>query len=96
VITNASTGSNAERFTVRLKKFKNTRTYGDRTRGALAYEIKPDDYHQLPSSGFTVILPSKVDRTFLDYETNGVVPDIYLDYKKNWIDAITSRIEDQN
>ncbi|PZX50162.1 S41 family peptidase [Algoriphagus chordae] len=96
VITNASTGSNAEQFTAKLKEFDNVLTYGDKTRGALSYEIKPNDYHTLPSSGFLVILPSKAHSQFLKYETKGVTPDYLLDYKKSWISEIQKQIEEEN
>ncbi len=96
VITNARTGSNAEQFTVKLKRYENVISYGDKTRGALSYEIKPDDYHRLPSSGFLVILPSKAHKEYLPYETKGVTPDFFLDYKKSWISQIKNSIENPN
>jgi len=93
LITNARTGSNAEQFAVNLKQNDSVISYGDKTRGALSYEIKPGDYITLPSSGFLAILPSKVHKKYLQYETKGVSPDYYLDYKKDWISTITGRIE---
>lgn len=96
VITNARTGSNAEQFAVKLKGYENIISYGDKTRGALSYEIKPDDYHTLPSSDFLVILPSKVHKKYLKYETKGVTPDYFLDYKKSWISTIVNKIENNN
>ncbi len=96
IIINASTGSNAEQFTVKLKELKNVHTYGDNTRGSLAYEIKPKDYHTLPSSGFLVILPSKPYKKYLKYETKGIEPDFPLDYKQDWIKNIQKHIESKN
>jgi hypothetical protein len=96
IIHNASTGSNAEQFTVKLKRHENVITYGDKTKGSLSFEIKPDDYHTLPSSGFWAILPSKAHKKYNMYETKGVPPDFFLDYKASWIAAIKNRIESKN
>jgi|AVFP01.1.fsa_nt_gi hypothetical protein len=93
VITNASTGSNAEQFVLKLKEFDRVRTYGDITRGALAYEIKPDDYHTLPSSQFTVVLTSRVYKKYLPFETKGIAPDQLLDYERSWIDTVVRSIK---
>jgi len=96
IITNASTRSNAEQFTVKLKRHNKVITYGDKTNGALSYEIKPDDYYTLPSSSFLVILPSKAHKKYLKYEMKGVAPDYYLDYNKSWISTIINKIEKNN
>jgi hypothetical protein len=64
----------------------------------LAYEIKNSTY-TLPSSGFTVILTSKLHRKFLPYELIGVTPDHYLNYNQGWIkqvqDFISTEGEDE-
>jgi hypothetical protein len=96
LITNARTGSNAEQFAVKLKRYERVTSYGDKSRGALAYEIRPGDYHTLPSSRFLVILPSKVHNKYLPFETKGVAPDYFLDYKTNWISTIKNTIENLN
>lgn len=93
VITNASTGSNAEQFVLKLKRLKNVISFGDRTRGALAYEVKPNDYHSLPSSGLTVVLPSKLNQKYYEYETQGVIPDHILDDHQGWIASILAFID---
>jgi hypothetical protein len=95
IITNASTGSNAEQFTVKLKDQGQVTTYGDKTRGALAYEITPKDYHTLPSSGFLVILTGKRHKKFLPYETKGVEPVNYLSYTNPWIDQVLDIINQE-
>lgn len=96
IITNASTGSNAEQFTVKLKKYENVISFGDKTKGALAYEIETDDYHSLPMTNFNVILTSKAHRRFLPYETVGVIPDHFLDYRKSWITQVEDFIQQKN
>jgi len=95
IITNASTGSNAEQFTVKLKDNDRVTTYGDKTRGALSYEITPKDYHTLPNSGFLVILTGKRHKKFLPYETKGVEPNHYLSYSSSWIDQVLDIINSQ-
>ena len=94
VITNASTGSNAEQFTVKLKEYDTVLTYGDKTRGALSYELG-SDYYNLPATGFIAVLTSKLHKKFLPYETNGVVPDYGLKYNESWIEQIKTIILDQ-
>lgn len=85
IITNATTASNAEQFAIKLKSTKKAMLFGDKTSGTLSYEIKPDDYHYLPSSDFLVVLTSKAHKQFRDYETKGIDPDVLLDYDKSWI-----------
>lgn len=95
LITNASTGSNAEQFTVKLKKYDNVITFGDKTKGALSYEIKSKDYHILPATNYVVILPSKAHKKYAAYETLGVAPDYFLNYEESWIAQIEDYIEKQ-
>jgi hypothetical protein len=92
IITNAVTGSNAEQFTVKLKKMANVISYGGTTLGALAYEKKGKVTHTLPSTGFLVTLPTKVHKEFLPFETRGVSPDVPLELGSSWIQQIVDRI----
>ncbi len=92
VITNASTGSNAEQFAVKLKQYDHVISYGDKTKDSLAYELKPNDFYTLPSSGYLAALPSKRDKEFLPSETLGVIPDPTFDFDKNWISLIEAQI----
>ena len=91
LIVGHKTNSNAEHFAVKLQGHENVTTFGDRTSGAMAYEIKNSTY-TLPSSGFTVILTSRLYRKFLPYELKGVSPDHYLNYHESWIDQVRSFI----
>ncbi len=91
-ITNASTGSNAEQFAVKLKQYDHVISYGDKTKGSLAYELKPNDFYTLPSSGYLAALPSKRDKELLPYESLGVIPDRTFDFDKNWISLIEAQI----
>ena len=92
IMTNAVTGSNAEQFSVKLKKMENVISYGGTTLGALAYEKKGKVTHTLPSTGFLVALPTKVHKEFLPFETRGVSPDIPLELGSSWIQQIVDRI----
>ena len=93
VLINGNTASNAEHFTLRLKEYDHVHTLGDRTKGALTYEIQPKDYHTLSSSGFILVLPSKQHKKYLPYETIGIKPDIILNENKPWIPMVSEYIE---
>ena len=92
VLVNQNTGSNAEQFAVRLREAKAATLLGDRTKGAIAYELK-GDISILPSNFFKVYLSSKRHREYLPYEGVGIEPDVFLDYSKDWI-AQTQNIID--
>lgn len=93
VLANFSTGSNAEQFVAKLQQHKRVVFLGDNTKGALAYEIKPGDYHTLPSTNFSVILTSKLHNEFLPFETAGVTPNHFLDYRESWIAQVEAFIQ---
>lgn len=95
VITNASTGSNTEQFTVKLKKHKNVISFGDKTIATLAYEIGSEGYYTLPCTNFTAVLTHKCHKKFLPYETVGVIPDHFLDYEKSWISQVVEFIQNK-
>ena len=92
VITNTTTGSNAEQFAVKLKKMKNVTTYGVPSKGAISYELKGKITHTLPSTGFIVILTSRAHKEFLPFETKGISPNYPLDLDKSWLDQIVSLV----
>jgi len=94
VLVNQNTGSNAEQFAVRLKKAKAATILGDRTKGAIAYELK-GDISILPSNFFKVYLSSKRHREYLPYEGVGVAPDVYLDYSADWLQQTRNLIQER-
>ncbi|RXG26900.1 S41 family peptidase [Leeuwenhoekiella marinoflava] len=94
VLVNQNTGSNAEQFAIRLKKAKAATILGDRTKGAIAYELK-GDISILPSNFFKVYLSSKRHREYLSYEGVGVKPDLYLDYSKDWLKQTQNLIQER-
>jgi len=94
VLINQNTGSNAEQFAVRLKKAKAATILGDRTKGAIAYELK-GDISILPSSFFKIYLSSKRHSEYLPYEGVGVAPDVYLDYSIDWLQQTQNLIKER-
>ncbi|PHQ28673.1 hypothetical protein CJ305_14285 [Leeuwenhoekiella nanhaiensis] len=94
VLINQNTGSNAEQFAVRLREAKAATLLGDRTKGAIAYELK-GDISILPSNFFKVYLSSKRHREYLPYEGVGIEPDVFLDYSKDWIAQTQSIIDNE-
>ncbi|RXG12350.1 S41 family peptidase [Leeuwenhoekiella aestuarii] len=94
VLVNQNTGSNAEQFAARLKKAQAATILGDRTKGAIAYELK-GDISILPSNFFKVYLSSKRHREYLPYEGVGVAPDVYLDYSADWLQQTRNLIHQQ-
>jgi C-terminal processing protease CtpA/Prc len=85
VLINHNTVSNAEQFTVKLKKLPNTKILGDRTQGTLTYELKKNISNNLDCGKFVAIITSKRHKEYLPFESKGVHPDIYLDYNSDWI-----------
>lgn len=85
VLTNHNTGSNAEQFTVKLKKLPNTKILGDRTQGTLAYEKKKNVSNPLPCGKFIAVMTSKRHKVYIEYESIGVSPEIFLNYNEDWI-----------
>lgn len=86
IITNSFTVSNAEQFTVKLKKIKNAMHLGQVTKGAISYGMNYG-YDYLTPSSFFRILPTDMDfHKFVEYEGKGVSPDIALSFDKDWIE----------
>lgn len=84
-LTNHNTGSNAEQFAVKLKKLPNVKVIGDRTQGTLAYEKKKNVSNPLSCGKFVAIMTSKRHKPYLEYESIGVSPEIFLNYNEDWI-----------
>ena len=86
VLTNSFTASNAEQFTVKLKKIPNTIHLGETTRGVLAYGMNYGYRYDTPSGLFSV-QPTDMDfhTTYFGYEGKGVSPDRPLSYDSDWI-----------
>ncbi len=93
VLTNHNTASNAEQFTVKLKRLPNTQILGDKTQGTLSYELKKNISNNLPCGKFIAIMTSKKHKEYLEFESKGVSPDILLEYNKDWIDQTKELIQ---
>jgi Peptidase family S41 len=87
ILINNGTLSQAEILTLRLKKFKNTKTLGQTTKGMLSYGSNYDKREKLPSQHFEIyVTDMKNPARLLNYEDIGINPDIFLDEQSNWID----------
>ncbi|WP_299128666.1 S41 family peptidase [uncultured Winogradskyella sp.] len=86
VLTNCFTGSNGEQFTLKLLKNKKAKHLGQTTRGIIAYG-KNYGYSYATPSGHFQITPTDMNfHSYFDYEGKGVVPEIKLDFDKDWIE----------
>ncbi len=87
ILVNNGTLSQAEILTLRLKKFKNTRTLGQTTKGMLSYGSNYGKREKLPSQHFEIyVTDMKNPAKLLNYEDVGINPDISLDEHSNWIE----------
>jgi len=96
IITNSFTVSNAEQFTVKLKKLKGATHLGQVTMGAISYGMNYGYDYPTPS-GFFRILPTDMDfHKFIKYEGKGITPDIALSFDKDWIEQTLEIINKMN
>lgn len=95
LLQNMYVGSNSEHFLLKMKKQLDAKTYGENTRGALAYGFgnysKPS--LKTPCNGFSLGLTTSKYERFLEYEAVGIPPDEYLDHQTDWIGQILGKIE---
>lgn len=87
ILQNVKTGSNAEKFIIRLKDKKNVITLGETTVGTLAYGSNYGKKLTLPSHRFQFYPTDlKADKVDLTYESVGVKPKVSLDhFTEDWI-----------
>jgi hypothetical protein len=95
LITNHRTASNAEQFTQKLKSLGNCMTLGDRTFGTASYEVK-NSASALPCGKFKVILTAKAHKPYLPLESQGIAPDVYLAYDRDWLEQVLEYIAKNN
>ena len=91
VLINHRTVSNAEHFTLKLAKLKNTTILGNPSNGTAAYEVKNSTFN-LPSGKFVTVLTSKLHSKYLDIESKGIIPDVVLDSGSDWIEQTVEYI----
>lgn len=87
VLLNNGTLSQAEIFTLQLKKLKNVTTVGQTTKGMLAYGSNYGKRERLPSGRFEIYpTDMKGNAKLLQYEDYGINPDIILRDNRDWIE----------
>jgi hypothetical protein len=95
-LINHRTFSNAEEFTIKLKKFENVLFLGETTNGTLTYGSNYGNHITLPSGRFKVYPTDMKDNGGdLPYENVGIAPDKPLDYTKNWIEQVVAIIKNK-
>ncbi|MTG97239.1 S41 family peptidase [Myroides albus] len=88
VLVNFNTISNAEQFTLKLKKLNNVMVLGGNTKRMLTYgrnyavdKVSPSAFFKIHFSGLNTHW-----RKYLSYEGKGVRPDFYLSSTEDWIE----------
>lgn len=93
LLMNNGTMSQGEIFTLQLKKFTTIKTYGQTTKGTIAYGVNYGGMTVLPSGQYGAVMTDMRDHAyFLEYENSGVMPDITLDNHGNWISQVVKEI----
>jgi hypothetical protein len=85
ILINSRTISNAEQFTLKLSKTKNTIILGERSSGTIAYGSNYGKTLTLPSGRFRFYPTDMNFRKYLPYEDQGIEPQIKLEYNSDWI-----------
>ncbi len=93
VITNSFTASNGEQFTLKLLKNKNAKHLGQITRGAIAYGMNYGNSYNTPSGNFRITPTDMNFHKYIEYEGKGILPEIKLDFTKDWIQQTLEIIE---
>lgn len=95
VIQNNYCGSDCEQFLMKLKEQQKVTSYGENTRGALAYGYGNYSSPSLitPCNKFSLGLTTAKYEKYLPYEVVGISPDVYLKNNENWIEQVLKVIE---
>ena len=89
VLVNNGTLSQAEIFTIELKRLKNVSIVGQQTKGMLAYGSNYGRRQRLPSGMFEIYTTDMNNGSaLLQYEDYGINPDIILQQDKDWIEQV--------
>jgi hypothetical protein len=93
VLVNNGTLSQAEIFTLELKRFKNVVIVGQQTKGMLSYGSNYGKKERLPSGRFEMY-PTDMNNglALLQYEDYGINPDVFLRDDKDWIEQVMEMI----
>lgn len=96
ILLNNETLSQAEIFTLRLKKLKNVTTIGQSTKGMLTYGSNYGRRQKLPSGKFEIYpTDMKGNKKLLQYENYGIIPDISLNQNSDWIGQVIKIIQEK-
>lgn len=89
VLINNGTLSQAEIFTLELRRLKNVTLVGQTTKGMLSYGSNYGKRERLPSGKFELYLTDIInDPDFLQYEDYGIKPDIVLPGSRDWMEQV--------
>lgn len=90
VVTNNETLSQAEIFTLKMRKMRKVTVVGQNTKGMLTYGNNYGRRFTLPSGKYT-FYPTDMRglKKHLKYEGIGLQPDVYLDPQQAWLTQIT-------
>lgn len=97
VIQNLYCGSDCEQFLLKLKDQQTIKAFGENTKGALAYGFGnySSPSFETPCYGFTFGITTVKYEQYLQYEIIGIAPDVYLNFKEDWIQQVLHIIENQ-
>lgn len=89
LLINYNTVSNAEQFTIKVKSLKGVTILGNTTMGRVTYGQNYGRRYALPSGKFSIV-PTDMGGEAVDlkYEGIGIVPDVFLDPDKDWIEQV--------
>lgn len=95
LIQNNFVASNAEHFLIKAKNQLPLTTYGENTKGALAYGFGNYSTADLitPCNNYSLGLTSSKYERYLKYEVVGIAPDVSLSHKSDWIGQVLAKIE---
>ena len=90
VIQNNYCGSDCEQFLMKLKEQQTVKTFGEPTRGAIAYGFGNYSSPSLktPCNGYSLGITTSKYEKYLQYEVVGIPPDITLNTTQDWIQQI--------
>jgi hypothetical protein len=93
ILQNNGTMSRGEIFILQLKKKDKVRTFGQTTRGILAYGSNSGKIEKLPSGKMQVYITDMKDpNNRVAYENIGVTPDVWFKDDGDWIEKVSALI----
>ena len=95
LIQNNFVASNAEHFLMKAKNQLPLTTYGENTKGALAYGFGNYSTPDLltPCNNYSLGLTSSKYERYLEYEVVGIAPDVSLSHESDWIGQVLAKIQ---